>query len=97
NFMPELSPIKGTWYLFISLVRRSLGGAPLDFSYNPDLWFFQTVSAPLKGYDAADIWFMNVVGVEPSLAVPVQAAIISLIAIMIISLFGIAVHMRRSR
>ena len=87
NFMPELSPIKGTWMLFLSLLNRVNSGNSFNFSYNPDLWFFKTKSFSLVGYDSMDIIWINIVKVSPTLGVPVSISVIVVSLVVALSLF----------
>lgn len=85
NFMPELSPIKGAWMLFLSMFSRVITGQSLSFSYNPDLWFFEKVSSPLTGYDSIDIVWANVLKVTPGFAAPVYVGCALVGVVIVIS------------
>ena len=87
NFMPELSPIKGTWMLFLSLFNRFYSGNSMVFSYNPDLWFFQTKSYSLAGYDSMDMIWTNIIKVSPTLVVPVCISLTVICGVVAFSLF----------
>ena len=89
NFMPELSPIKGAWMLFLSMISRVFTGESLSFSYNPDLWFFDTASFPLSGYDTVDILWANILKVDPSLAAPVYTVCAGVGLILAASFYAI--------
>lgn len=81
NFVPELSPIVGSWLLLLSAIKRTISGISLNFIYNPDPIFIKPVSESLAGYDSWDIWWVNAVKISPKLlplvyiAVPVLAII----------------------
>jgi len=95
NFMPELSPVKGVWMLLLSFMNRFLRGVSLNFSYNPDLWFFETVRVSLEGYDIADIWWVNVIKIDPSLKIPVCAALGLLLILLMSSCRKIIIYLKR--
>ncbi|MBP7216237.1 MAG: glycosyltransferase family 39 protein [Candidatus Omnitrophica bacterium] len=67
NFMPELSPIKGSWALLSSAITNSLTGRSLTFVYKPDVWFIQPVEQSMVGYDSWDIWWVHAVALNASL------------------------------
>lgn len=85
DFMPELSPIRGTWALMLSFFSRHISGGSLYYTYNPDCFFVTPVSASMQLYDIADIWFVNMLKASPSLLIAVLIAIILLIFIALIS------------
>ncbi len=89
NFMPDLSPIKGTWALFASSIKRYLSGVSSDFSFNPDCKLIAPIKASLKGYDVLDIWWLNVIKVEPSLAVPVLLVVCLLVIACMLAFYKV--------
>ncbi len=85
DFMPELSPIKGAWMLFISFLKRHFFGAGEVFLYDPDFKFIPSVKASLAGYDIADIWWINIIKVNPAfttVAIGLAASLVILILII---------------
>jgi len=81
NYMPELSPIRGAWGLFLSFLHRHLFGSSLNYYFNPDFRFVIPKAASLFGYDGIDIWWVNILKVNPSLVLfPVILAIFFLVA-----------------
>ena len=66
NFIPELSPIKGAWWIFISAIKRLFGAGSLNFIYNPDRLFIEPIIKPLTGYDTWDVWWINVLKITPN-------------------------------
>jgi len=94
NFMPELSPIKGAWMLFLSLGSRVFTGQSLTFSYNPDLWFFDTVRLPLTGYDMADILWVNVLKVDPTLTAAVYGGCAVVGLVLVASFYSIISNLK---
>ncbi|MFH0732451.1 MAG: glycosyltransferase family 39 protein [Candidatus Omnitrophota bacterium] len=89
NFIPELSPIRGSWYLFTSAVGRVFGYPALNFEYNPDYWFVKPVIASMKNYDIWDVWWVNVPAVSPGLLSAVISAMVILAVILVISVISI--------
>ncbi|MDP2929928.1 MAG: hypothetical protein Q8O01_07730, partial [Candidatus Omnitrophota bacterium] len=67
DFMPELSPIKGMWALFVSMLNRGMRGESLSFLYNPDFLFVASAKASLSGYDYPDIWWVNIIRACPAM------------------------------
>ena len=80
NFMPELSPIKGTWWLFISAIKRLFTAVSLNFTYSLDIQFLTPVIQSLEGYDTWDVWWVNALKISPSL-LPVVAVTLLVLAI----------------
>lgn len=97
DFMPELSPIKGAWALFLSLISRFLGGGSLSLSFNPDLWFFTTTTASLDGYDVFDIWWANVSKISGSLAPYVMAVALAYVILGLFSFYKISTYLKEDR
>lgn len=85
NYIPDLSPIRGAWSLLISAICRTLNGASIEFTYNPDSLFVQPVTKSLSGYDIWDIWFVNAFKVFPGIFPAAIAAIIFLLVVIIIT------------
>lgn len=84
NYMPELSPIKGAWMQLASFISRHLTGNSIVFSFNPDMIFIKPLKVVMTGYDMADIWWINVIKVDPGLlpAVVFCAAAFTVIALL---------------
>jgi len=89
NFMPELSPIKGAWALLASLVSRGMSGVSANFLYNPDYKFVEPISMSLDGYDTVDIWWFNIIRVNPNLNIYVYSAMILLIILGLLAAYKI--------
>ncbi len=89
DFMPELSPIAGTWRLFLSSISRHLGNQTLTFTFNPDYKFVQPISSSLNGYDGLDLWWVNILKIKPALSIPVAASMVLLIFIAFVCLRNI--------
>lgn len=83
NFMPELSPIMGAWWLFISAVKRTFGGVSLNFTYSPDIQFLEPITRSLNGYDVWDIWWVNAPKVSPSILPVVITILLSLLFVSV--------------
>ncbi len=87
NFMPDITPLKGSWRLFISALSRTFSGASLDFAYSPDYWFFKPVFVTMADYDGCDIWWVNAVKVAP-LSLPAVIASMIFLAVMTVVSFS---------
>ena len=85
DFMPDLSPIKGAWSLFISCIRSLITGESSTFFYNPDFRFVTPLQASLKGYDMADTWWINMTKVNASMTPYAVAGVIILFILAIFS------------
>lgn len=94
DFMPDLSPITGSWFLLISFLWRNLSGISLDFIYNPDFKFISPVVRPLSGYDVGDIWFLNIVRIKHSLMWPVIITAMLILALIVYSSHRIIKHLK---
>jgi hypothetical protein len=80
NFVPDLSPIAGCWYLFISSVKRMLTGVSLEFIYDPDSLFAAPVASSLSGHDTWDVWWTGMLKVCPAL-LPVVLTVAVILAV----------------
>ena len=89
NFIPELSPIGGSWMLFLSAVNKTFTNISLNFRYNPDYLFSSGVIKGLQGYDVWDIWWVNVVKVAPQLLSTAIIIVSFMIIILVASFIGI--------
>lgn len=67
NYVPDLSPIKGTLSLLLSFINCSITGKSLNFIYNPDFKFINSISTSLSGFDLLDTWWSNAYRVNHSL------------------------------
>ncbi|MDD5194093.1 MAG: hypothetical protein PHQ96_00255 [Candidatus Omnitrophica bacterium] len=82
DFLPELSPIRGTWFLFISFIKRKLSGESLHFSFNPDIRMVEPKLESLAGYDTLDVWWANILKVAPRM----WPFVLILIAVLLITI-----------
>jgi len=89
NFMPELSPIIGSWHLLISAVRETIFGTSSFFTYSPDFWFLKPITISLQGYDVWDIWWVSVPSIYPRLIIAAIACSVILLLTTIISFLKI--------
>jgi hypothetical protein len=85
DFIPDLSPIKGAWMLLISFIKCRITGGSSLFLYNPDFKFISPLSVPLKGYDAVDIWWINMIKVNHSTAPYAFAGVIIILSLFLVS------------
>jgi hypothetical protein len=90
NFIPDLSPIKGAWHMFIS--RLFIPG--MEFVYAPDWRLVEPVSYPTSGYDYLDIWFSKTLAIAPSFTLPVTAAVLFLVFMVIFSFLALVRSLR---
>lgn len=67
NYVPDLSPVLGSWHLFISAVLRSIGQPSMDFVFNPDTVLIKPLVASFSGYDGWDIWWVNAAAISPNI------------------------------
>lgn len=65
NFIPDLSPIKGAWCLFVSGLADIYGGRPFVFTYDPDYRLVEPVSSVMTGYNYFDLWCFKVAQLAP--------------------------------
>lgn len=79
NFMPELSPLKGSWYIFVSAIKHTLTGQSLLFKFNPDPVFLEPISKSMADYDIWDLWWVHAVKISPNLLIPVFCTVVVLI------------------
>lgn len=85
NFMPELSPILGSWYLFISALQRTFFKVSLTFEYNPDYMFVEPITKSLAKYDIWDIWWVHVMKISAQLLPIVAIMVFCLGTVVIVS------------
>lgn len=81
NYVPDLSPIKGVWYMFISLLHNLRFGESLSFIFNPDHRFIPKTEISLSGYDILDIWWFHIIKINPSLTPYVLLSILFLVCV----------------
>lgn len=87
NFIPDLSPLKGAWALFISAVQRLFSGESLTFTFSPDVRLGVIErAASLQGYDVFDIWWINVLKVKPDFIVLTASVTAVLLVCIFVSL-----------
>ncbi|MBD3379385.1 MAG: hypothetical protein GF408_02870 [Candidatus Omnitrophica bacterium] len=83
NFIPDLSPIGGTWRIFLS----SIGTGPSMFVYDPDPLFVESVSGSFSGFDKLDIWPVNMVKAFPGMLLPAVAGVAALGAVLVSGIY----------
>jgi hypothetical protein len=84
NFVPDLSPVKGAWCLFMSRVG-GMAGARFDFIYNPDYKLIQPITADMSAYNYFDMWPLKVLSVKPEFSAMVICVMSALAVIGILS------------
>ncbi len=67
NYIPDISPIKGTWYMFLSFLYKLTSGKSLVFDFDPDHRLITPTKASLSGYDLLDIWWFHILKVHSSM------------------------------
>ncbi len=65
NFMPDLCPIGGSWWMLVSGIVEKRGGAPPLFTYMPDYRLVEPVSSAMTGYNNMDLWSIKVANLAP--------------------------------
>ena len=86
NFIPDLSPVKGAWWMLISRVGQVTGAWSWEFVYDPDYKLVAPVSAVMDGYNALDIWFLKVTEIAPGF---VPAVLVVLAAMGLVGAFSL--------
>ncbi|MCK9615614.1 MAG: hypothetical protein M0R48_08930 [Candidatus Omnitrophica bacterium] len=89
NFMPELSPIRGVWFLFISSIHRIFFKLSLFFEYNPDPLFVPAIRKSLENYDIWDIWWISVSKFLPQIYPIMVICVVLLVLIAVLSFIRI--------
>jgi hypothetical protein len=84
NFVPDLSPVKGAWCLFMSR-GGGMAGARFDFIYNPDYKLIQPITADMSAYNYFDMWPLKVLSVKPEFSAMVICVMSALAVIGILS------------
>jgi len=89
NFIPDLSPIKGAWWMLISKVGQATGAWTWEFVYDPDYKLVAPVSAVMDGYNYFDIWFLKVMEVAPGYGPAVSVILAAMALVAAFSLYKI--------
>ncbi len=95
NFVPDLSPIKGCWALFISMLHRIFLGESLTYVYNPDYAHVQSIEASLSGYDILDVWWAHVINLHQDLRIFVIASVLLILSLIAFLLFRINLWLKK--
>lgn len=66
NFIPDLSPIKGAWYMFASRIHQGFGGTGFTFVFEPDYRLVEPITSSMDQYNYIDIWFVKIAELSPS-------------------------------
>ena len=97
NFIPDLSPIKGTWLLLLSAISRITGGAAGDFIYTPDERLVAPLTASFQGYDFFDLWFINIIRFDPGYHMIVKVALAFICMVLIGASLSLASNIIRGQ
>lgn len=89
NFVPDLSPIKGAWWMFISRIMQNLTGTGIPFDFAPDYWLIKPTSAFMEKYNYLDLWFLEVMRQSPSFAPAVFAVLACLVFLSAVSVYKV--------
>ena len=89
NFIPDLSPIKGCWILFISMIKNLISGESMAYAYNPDPLLVKRIAASLSGYDIMDTWWFHTMKLYPVLMPYTIFSIVLLFLLVSLSLLSI--------
>jgi len=82
NYVPDLSPIKGTWYMCLSCLYNVKSDKSLAFGFDPDHRFITPANAFLSGYDSLDIWWFH--------ALKVHSSMMPFVLILLVFIIGMA-------
>jgi hypothetical protein len=93
-YVPDLSPIKGSWTVLLSSLNRHLHNESLYFIFNPDFRFIQQIKVSLFNYDMIDIWWVNVIKVNFSLLGYVVVIVLAILMLVMFSFWKIHFHLR---
>ncbi len=89
NFVPDLSPIRGAWEMFVSYIAFAVKGIDMPFLYNPDYKLVTPSSASMLGYNNFDFWFLKIFALKPEFSLYVYAIMVFLGAIALISIVSV--------
>ena len=89
NFIPDLSPIKGAWCMFISRIAHTITGNGIPFNYAPDYKLVKPVSALMEKYNHFDLWFLAVIKQSPQFAPAVFAVLVFLVLLSVVSAYKV--------
>jgi len=87
NFVPDLSPIKGAWSMFISRITQGAGGGASSFVYAPDWRLVKPIKVFMNGYDHVDIWFMKVAKTAPDFSGLVYGVMACIALVSVLSIY----------
>lgn len=87
NYIPDLSPIRGAWEMFITRVIYMVRGIDVPFFYSPDYGLIPWVKMSMSGYNDFALWFMKVLSFKPEYFPLVAGIVAFLIIIAAASLF----------
>ncbi len=91
NFIPDLSPIMGAWWMFVSRIIQNITGKDILFVFAPDYWLINKVSVSMGEYNYIDLWFVKVMEASPSFAPAVYAVLTCLALLSIVSFYKVCV------
>ena len=86
NFIPDLSPIRGVWWMFASRIA-SFFGKEVDFVLSPDIMFIKPIQASFESYNIVDLWWVTLLKEYPGLNIAVLAFFLILILIFVRGVF----------
>ena len=89
NFIPDLSPIKGAWWMFVSRIMQNLIGKDIQFIFAPDYWLVKPTSACMEKYNYFDLWFLEVMKQAPQFAPAVFAVLACLVLLSAVSVYKV--------
>ena len=89
NFIPDLSPIKGAWWMFVSRIMQNLTGKDIQFVFAPDYWLVKPTSACMGKYNYFDLWFLEVMKQSPQFAPAVFAVLACLVLLSAVSVYKV--------
>lgn len=95
NFIPDLSPIRGVWWMFTSRIA-SIFGKEINFVYSPDAMFIKPLQASFETYNIVDLWWITLLRDYPGLKVAVLISFLILAFIFVRGIFMITPVLKES-
>lgn len=94
NFIPDLSPIRGLWWMFASHISSVFTGSGINFVFSPDIIFITPVQAAFEGYIKVDLWWITLLKEYPGMKLAVVASFILLFFVFVRGIFMIMPALR---
>jgi len=82
NYIPDLSPIRGAWNMFITRIIYTFKGVDTPFLYNPDYGLIPWLQTSMLGYNDFTLWFVKILSIKPEY----YPAVVGTMAVLIITI-----------